>query len=112
MLAIIVHGAAKPPPAGLLQAVWIAASVLVTVSVAGLALVAILWGIYRLRRAELDAQGTEVVGELKGPRRQRPPRRLLIPAARLDQGPARAACLVKLAVGYPTPVHGQLLGQR
>lgn len=65
ILAIVVHGAAEPPPAGLIQAVWIAVSVLVAVSLLDLALVAVFWGIYRLRRAELDAEGAEVVGELR-----------------------------------------------
>lgn len=44
---------------------WIADAVLGGVSLLTLAVTAVMWLVYRRRRAELDAEGAEIVGEFK-----------------------------------------------
>ncbi|WP_204007440.1 hypothetical protein [Virgisporangium aurantiacum] len=50
-------------PAGLWRLVWIADVVLGGVSLLTLAVTGVMWRVYRRRRAELDAQRAEIVGE-------------------------------------------------
>lgn len=47
---VVGHMAAEPLPTGLIRAVWIAESLLLAISLLDLAVVAVLWGIYQLRR--------------------------------------------------------------
>lgn len=65
VVAGIAHGAAEPLPAGLMRAVWIALSFLVALPLLALVLAAVLRGAFRVRRAEPDAQGAEIVEEFK-----------------------------------------------
>ena len=47
-----------------MRALWIVGAFAVTVSLAGLATVLVRWLVYLRRRAELDAEGAEVMGEI------------------------------------------------
>jgi hypothetical protein len=75
---VVIGSLVGDAPAGLGRLVWIADAVLGGVSLLTLAATAIMWLVYRRRRAELDAQGAEIVGEFKARlaarRSQDPPR--------------------------------------
>jgi MFS family permease len=62
---LLIGQLAGDAPAALWRLVWIADAVLGAVSLLFLAVTAVMWLVYRRRRAELDAQGAEIVGEFK-----------------------------------------------
>lgn len=62
---VLLERLAGDASAALWRLVWIADAVLGAVSLLVLAVTAVMWLIYRRRRAELDAQGAEIVGEFK-----------------------------------------------
>ena len=74
---VLMRRLAGDAPAALWRLVWIADAVLGAVSLLTLAVTAVMWLVYRRRRAELDAQGAEISGEFKARlavrRRQDPP---------------------------------------
>jgi hypothetical protein len=63
---VLVGGRVEGASTALLRLGWIADAVLGGVSLLTLAVTAVMWLVYRRRRrAELDAQGAEIAGELK-----------------------------------------------
>jgi cytochrome c-type biogenesis protein CcmH/NrfG len=61
---VVVGRAGGPAPDGLVRTAWISVAFVVALSVATLALSLVAWVVYRRRRADLDAQGAEAMGEL------------------------------------------------
>jgi hypothetical protein len=64
VIALIGTGASGAS-AVLERVVWIVDATLGGVAVITLVVTAVLWMVYRRRRAELDAQGAEIIGEWK-----------------------------------------------
>lgn len=62
---VLIGGRLDAAPAVVRQLVWIAVAVSGGISVLVLVVSAGRWRVYRRRRADLDAEGAEIMGELK-----------------------------------------------